>query len=48
MKLCSEWFTDEGFPRGKEIVSKVKDINDATERAVQLITGYWGKMKNEK
>jgi hypothetical protein len=46
-KPSSEWMYDEEFVRGKEIVSKLKVVNDAAERGVRLISEYLGMTKDE-
>ncbi len=49
MKPCLELVTDESFLYVKEIVSKIKVVNDVVERVVlRLITEYRDMTKNKE
>jgi hypothetical protein len=48
LKPCSEWAADANFLHGREIVSRLKVINDAAERGVRLIAEYQGMTKDEE
>jgi hypothetical protein len=47
-KSISDWSTDEGYNEGKNIVKKIKVVNDAAERGVKLIEDYNAKLTKDE